>query len=115
MVKTTVKFNSNIPAVKDAYGIKANNALNAAANDLMSGSLRTTPMKTGKLRANRKKNVLGIGKIQVIWSSAYAAVQEAGIRRGARAFRHYTTPGTGAHFVSRKVEDIKSNFTRYWK
>lgn len=59
-----------------------------------------TPKKTGDLR--QSGHIEGMGEeIKVVFGNnnvRYAAVQEAGERNGV-PFKHYTTPGTGPHFL----------------
>lgn len=59
-----------------------------------------TPKKTGALR--QSGHIEGMGdEISVVFGNSsvtYAAAQEAGQRDGV-PFKHYTTPGTGPHFL----------------
>ena len=61
-----------------------------------------TPKKTGQLRRNIFKQVIGL-KGKVVWNQRYAAYQED--------IQHlnYTTPGTGPHFAERAVKNVTAN------
>lgn len=66
----------------------------------------------GALRASIRHQKLDRGKYVVSVgenspASAYAAAQEAGETRG-HPIRHYSTPGTGAHFFQHAIDDTKS-------
>ena len=113
-ITASVKFTDNTADVKREYERKIINGVNRMATEIMSSSLARTPMKTGALRRNRSKSVDGM-QATVTWQQPYAAVQEAGHRRGARPFRKYTTPGTGKDFVRNALSKISSDPTRYFK
>ncbi len=71
-----------------------------------------TPMLTGQLRADVKKEVLGTrGKIR--WGKKYAYWQERGYTSGP--VRRYTTPGTGAHFAEQAVSNVTKDSRQYFK
>ncbi len=82
------------------------NGVNNMANELMRIADPLTPKKKGNLRKNRTKTLSGT-TATITWRQPYAAVQEAGRRRGARPFSKYTTPGTSAHFVQKAKEQIE--------
>jgi len=73
-----------------------------------------TPVKTGNLKSLVKHRRTTNG-YRVESNADYSAVQELGIRRGARAFTNYTTAGTGKgwfKFAIDKVESKKESYIR---
>lgn len=82
--------------------------------DIHRTSRPITPMKTGELRGDVKKNVSKRGSDVVVgeieWARPYAWYQERGYTSGP--IRNYTTPGTGAHFAETSVKTVTSGNTR---
>jgi hypothetical protein len=71
-----------------------------------------TPMLTGQLRADVKKEVTGTrGKIR--WGKFYAYYQERGYTSGP--VKRYTTPGTGAHFAEQSVAKVAKDHRTHFK
>lgn len=81
---------------------KASIFLRTIAETIVRASTPKTPMKTGRLRMDVVKQVLGLrGKI--IWGKNYAIYQEE------KQFKNYTTPGTGPHFAENAVKEVISD------
>lgn len=60
-----------------------------------------TPKKTGRLRMDKIKQVLGLhGKMR--WGKDYAVFQEV------KKFRNYTTSGTGPHYAENAMRKAPS-------
>lgn len=78
---------------------KASTFLRVAAENIVNESTRKTPMKTGRLRMDVLKQVLGLHG-SVVWGKNYAKYQEE------KQFQNYTTPGTGPHFAENAVKKI---------
>lgn len=78
---------------------KASIFLRSIAEQIVAASTPKTPMKTGRLRMDVVKQVLGLrGKI--IWGKNYAIYQEE------KQFKNYTTAGTGPHYAKDAVSEI---------
>jgi hypothetical protein len=68
------------------------------ADEIITISTPRTPKKTGRLRMDILRQVLGLkGKVQ--WGKNYAVYQET------KQFRKYTTPSTGPHFAEGGVKE----------
>ena len=72
---------------------------------------KSSPPNGGTLRTSVTKNMatplLGIMK----WHAPYAEYQERGYTTGP--VRHYTTPGTHAHFIEESVNQAILRFPQY--
>ena len=83
--------------------INLDNATRAMADATVRTSKVTAPLLTGKLRNSSRvvRNApLNYSALYGGGNVPYAAYQERGMRRdGSHVVRHYTTPGTGAHFL----------------
>lgn len=98
----SVKITDNTMQIKNATAQKANIFLRLAADDVVNRSERRTPKKTGRLRADTLRQVLGLRGI-VEWRKRYAARQEY------KQHKNYTTPGTGPHYAEQGVSDMLKN------
>jgi hypothetical protein len=109
----SVKVVDYHPTIK----IKTTRAASLAVYFMLDGIDRTafpkTPMRKGELRKDTRKSVSG-SKGTITWSERYAAVQEAGSRKGVR-FTHYTTAGTGPHFAEDAVNKVASDADSYFR
>lgn len=75
---------------------KASIFLRFMAEHIVALSTPRTPKKTGRLRMDINKQILGLsGKIK--WGKNYAIYQET------KQFKNYTTPGTGPHYAEDSV------------
>lgn len=83
---------------------------------VLQGAGNRTPKKTGRLRRQTQVRNTGQGEVTVKWGARYAAVQDQGMRRGAKPFKRYTTSGTGKGFVKLGVDTarqrVREAFTR---
>ena len=102
MVRT--KFVNNFKKIRDEYAVKSVLAMQKTANNIVIGSRPRTPQKTGALRGDITMGRVSKSSVKLTWAVGYAAVQNAGLRRGARPFRKYTTVGTGKGFVAVGVD-----------
>lgn len=74
-----------------------------------------TPYRKGGLRGAVNKRMQGKKGI-IEWTVPYAAYQERGMARdGSRVVKHYTTPGTHAHFAEESVQAVMDNPYPYAK
>lgn len=78
---------------------KASIFLRTAAEEIVKESTAHTPKKTGRLRMDVLKSVLGLHG-QVEWRKNYARFQED------KQFANYTTPGTGPHYAENAVKKV---------
>lgn len=105
----SVKVTSNVPQIKAEVNRNAALSLRFIVEDIQQISEPNTPMKTGDLRRNVLKQVLGLHGL-IKWLKDYAIYQEA------KQFTNYTTPGTGPHYaedaVNRGVERAPQQFKR---
>lgn len=83
--------------------INFDNATRAMADATVRTSKVTAPLLTGKLRYSSRVERNAPLNYSAIYGGGdvpYAAYQERGMRRdGSHKVRHYTTPGTGAHYL----------------
>ena len=74
-----------------------------------------TPMDTSQLRRNVFKRILSNGDGEIEWKEEYSGYQEAGRRAdGTHIVKHYTTPGTGAHYAEKSVDKILDAVEKYY-
>lgn len=93
------KITDNTNNVKNGLRQKSSLFLRTFAEQVVVASTPKTPRKTGRLRADVLKQVLGLsGKI--VWGKNYAGRQES------TQFRNYTTPGTGPHFAEDAINKM---------
>jgi hypothetical protein len=99
-MKVIVK--DNMPKIVNDKKQKSSIFLRVLADEVVATSTPKTPQRTGQLRADVLKQVLGLtGKI--IWGKRYAIFQEG------KQYRNYTTAGTGPHFAENAVRDVVKN------
>lgn len=68
------------------------------ADEIINIATPKTPKKTGRLRMDVIRQVLGLnGKVK--WGKNYAKYQET------KQFKNYTTPGTGSGFAEKSVRE----------
>jgi hypothetical protein len=75
---------------------KSNVFLRTACDEVVKISTPNTPKKTGRLRMDVVKQVLGL-KGKISWGKNYAIFQES------KQFKKYTTPGTGPNFAGNAI------------
>lgn len=95
---------------------KAALAIRFMIEDIHRKSTPKTPMKTGQLRADVRKNVnkqVNGAKGRITWGKRYAYYQERGYTSGP--VKNYTTPGTGAQFAQNAVKDVVKDSRAYFK
>jgi hypothetical protein len=83
--------------------------------DIHRTSRPITPMLTGDLRGDVKKNTQRLGNLirgTIEWARPYAWYQERGYTNGP--VRRYTTPGTSAHFAEISVKEVTSSPKKYF-
>jgi len=88
----SVKINDHTDQVKGNIFQKASIFLREMADEMINISTPKTPKKTGRLRMDIVRSVLGLNG-QVKWGKNYAARMEE------HQFRNYTTPGTGKDYA----------------
>lgn len=71
-----------------------------------------TPKKTGQLRGDVNKRVIGT-KGSIKWGKKYAWYQERGYTSGP--VRRYTTKGTGKAFAQNAVRSVARNGRTYFR
>lgn len=71
-----------------------------------------TPYKSGALRTMVSKTMNNPHSGSIVWHAPYAEYQERGYTSGP--VRHYTTPGTHAHFAQQSVEKVIANSRDYF-
>lgn len=95
----SLKITDYIPTIRANTAQRASIFLRVAADELIKISTPSTPKKTGRLRADVVKQVLGLhGK--VVWGKNYSARQET------TQFQNYTTAGTGPHFAEQAAKNL---------
>jgi len=104
-MSVTIKDNTPLILAKNNQAV--NLALRLTMDGIDKSAFPKTPKDRGELRKNIRKSV-SAKKGRIEWSSRYAQYQERGYSSGP--IRHYTTPGTGAHFAENAVNANKSTF-----
>lgn len=113
---TSTKFTNNFPQVRRQYESKKQQGLRRMGQDVFKAAGPRTPKKLGKLRRLTSLEMLGTSAVMLTWSAAYAAVQNAGARRGATGrFRNYTTGGTGSGFVELGIGYVRKRYAEYFR
>lgn len=93
MAKVTDNTNNIINSLTQ----KASVFLRLMSDEIIKISTPITPKKSGRLRMDVVKQVLGL-KGKIIWGKKYGVYQEE------NQFKNYTTPGTGPHFAQKGAE-----------
>jgi hypothetical protein len=93
----------NTPFVLNYINIRGSIFLRNMMDEIERESDPKTPKKSGRLRMDKIKQVLGL-RGKMAWGKDYAAVQELGRRKGSRPFSNYTTAGTGAHYAENAMK-----------
>ena len=92
------KIMDNTELIIQESTIKASIFLRKMSDEIVNEAKKHTPKKTGRLRIDIIKQVLGLkGKLK--WGKSYAVFQET------KQFKNYTTPGTGPHFAENAVKN----------
>ncbi len=78
--------------IKNSVLQRASLFLRLMTNEMTLLSEPKTPKKTGRLRMDVLKQVLGLNG-KVVWGKKYAAILEE------KQFRNYTTPGTNKDYA----------------
>lgn len=99
-MKVIIKDNTS--KVLDDKKKKSSIFLRVLADAVVDESTPKTPMRTGQLRADVLKQVLGT-KAKIVWGKRYAIFQEN------KQYRNYTTAGTGPHFAENAVRNVVKN------
>ncbi len=87
-----MKYTDNTNQAINELQQRASLFLRFMAEEIVKDAEPKTPKKTGRMRMDVLKQVLGLnGKIK--WGKNYAVYQET------KQFKNYTTPGTGPHFA----------------
>ena len=111
---THLRFNDMVGDVERTASI----AIRMMMEDVHTMSTPITPKSAppdgGSLRASVTKQMpyplVGI----MTWNVPYAQYQERGMRAdGSYVVKHYTTPGTHAHFVEESVEKVVQKIPTY--
>lgn len=105
-----VEYKSFVPQVKFMTQNQLSLMIRLMIEDIHMKSVYKTPFKHGDLRAMVGKQVNGKTGI-IEWRAPYAEYQERGYTSGP--VRHYTTPGTQAHFAEESVEEVVANVNEY--
>lgn len=72
-----------------------------------------TPVKSGDMKGEVRHFKNRRGSYRVESPKEYSATQEKGVRRGARPFTNYTTPGTGKGWFESNANAIVRNRDSY--
>lgn len=113
-VKTNLKFDKAVNDVENSMSL----ALRFMLDGIHQKAEPRTPLKDYGLRPSVSKRVLAPDRAVISWNIEYAGAQEEGGRTDPRTgkyivFKNYTTPGTGAHFVEKSVNEVMNNIPYY--
>ena len=86
------KITDNTNNVVNQLSQKASIFLRLMSDEIVNISTPITPKKSGRLRMDVVKQVLGL-KGKVMWGKKYGVYQET------KLFKNYTTPGTSYKFA----------------
>ena len=104
----SVKVIDNTAKITIDTSRKASLALRFIGDDVLRRANPITPKKRGNLRRDTLVQVLGLSA-KIKWGKNYAIYQER------RQYRNYTTPGTGAHFAEKSVQQAVNNASSQFK
>lgn len=105
-----VEYISKTNLVKANQAQKMSLAVRLMIEGIHQKSVYKTPFRHGDLRAMVAKQINGKTGI-IEWRAPYAEYQERGYTTGP--VRHYTTPGTQAHFAEESVKEVMQNAQNY--
>lgn len=94
------KITDNTATIKAATQQKGSIFLRFMTDAMVSTAEPNTPKKTGRLRMDVVKQVLGL-KGKVVWGKNYGRWQET------KQFTNYTTPGTGPKFAENAAKKLQ--------
>lgn len=106
------RVNDNMRTIGSETNNRAGLAIRFMLEAIHRQSTPKTPKKTGQLRADINKSVIGT-KGKITWGKRYAYWQERGYTSGPVV--NYTTPGTGAKFAQDAVKDVVKDSRRYFR
>lgn len=109
------KYTNNTKKVRGEFRRIGRNGLFRTGQDVLKGAGPRTPKRLNKLRKMTSIKQTSDTSVEVKWSARQAAVQNLGHRRGARPFKRYTTPGTGAGFVETGYEYARKRYKENFK
>lgn len=116
-VHFTVHLTDNSGAWFNHQVSKANAALKLMGQAIVNRAQQKVPKKTGALgESARVEN--GNQQVKVVFGGGgieYAGYQERGHRYdGSHQVRHYTTAGTGAHYLEESGEQVVAEGIKKW-
>ena len=114
-----VKVNDKLPSFKLHLHAVMFDVMNEIAGAILEDATNMAPLKDGGLRSDKDIENLQPLKRRINFNIEYAGAQEAGGTRD-RTYIHYTTAGTGAHFLERAGDKyaqitIKGTFRKHSK
>lgn len=106
----TVEFKDYSQAWLAVEAQNLTNAIEAMADAIMKNAKVKAPKLTGKLQYSSHINRLTPTSREIVFGGSgipYAMYQERGMRAdGTHVVRHYTTPGTQAHYLQTSGDAI---------
>lgn len=119
-MKVEVEFQDNSAAWLRQMEQKLGKGLDRMAQAIRANARMRAPRKTGnlaltgKVKAESNMRIISFGDDDV----RYAATQEAGYRTGLGGqriyYKHYTTPGTGPHYLEQAGNQaVKEGLKKY--
>lgn len=116
-VKFSVKLSDSSGAWFRGETVKMNKALNVMGNMILKNAQMVAPRKNNRL-VNSARLVSGNDEVTVIFGGGnvpYAGYQERGERfDGSHKVRHYTSPGTGAHYLEKTGKAVTERGIRWF-
>lgn len=88
---------------------KVENAIESMADSVLARARITVPRKNGDLGNTGRVEGQGLTRLVIYGDEnvRYAGYQERGMRiDGSRVVKHYTTPGTGSHYLRNAFESV---------
>lgn len=126
---STIRYSGNINVQNDlqskskkwleVFQANVESAIGAMADSIKAKAQMTVPFKNGDLHDSARVEGSGLSR-EVIFGGngiAYGAYQERGMRKdGTYVVTHYTTAGTGSHYLENATEIVlKEGIKRYLK
>lgn len=118
-VKISVKITDSSGAWFNNQLAKVNEALGKMAQSIKAESQLKAPLSEGGGALRKSVRIVKANKqVSIIYgggSVAYAGYQERGARYdGTHKVRHYTTSGTGAHYLEEAGKRVTAEGIRRW-
>lgn len=112
----SVKVINRLPMFSKSLYRVLNDAMRESSKDILINAKQKAPFRQGGLRSDANNREVEFLHHRVSFNKEYARFQEFG-GDSKRKVRHYTTSGTGAHYLKKsgdaEVRKLKANFKKH--